>query len=45
MSEDFEVIGAIEDIQPIARGSRIREIARLRKAFGTGRLRKLNQRA
>ena len=40
-SEDFEVIGAIEQIEPIAVGNRIREIARLRKAFGAGRWRKL----
>jgi hypothetical protein len=41
MSEDFEVIGAIDEIQLIARGSGIREIARLRKAFGSGRWRKM----
>ena len=40
-AKDFEVIGAIEEIKIIAVGSRIREIARLRKAFGTGRWRKL----
>ena len=39
--QDFEVIGPIEEIKIIAVGSRIREIARLRKAFGTGRWRKL----
>jgi len=39
--EDFEVIGRIEQIETIAVGSRIREIARLRKAFGAGRWRKL----
>ena len=41
MSEDFEVIGRIDQIQLIATGSRIREIDRLRKAFGPGRWRKL----
>jgi hypothetical protein len=41
MSEDFEVIGTIDEIQTIATGSRIREIVRLRKAFGPGRWRKL----
>jgi hypothetical protein len=41
MSEDFEVIGSIEEIETIAIGNRIREIARLRKAFGAGRWRKL----
>jgi len=39
-SEDFEIIGKIEQIKPIAIGSRIREIARLRKVFGAGRWRK-----
>jgi len=41
MSEDFEVIGRIEQIQLIARGNRIREIDRLRKAFGAGSWRNL----
>ena len=41
MDEDFEIVGAIEHIQTIAVGRRIREIARLRKAFGAGRWRKL----
>ena len=41
MTEDFEVIGTIEEIQTIATGNRIREIARLRRAFGAGRWRKL----
>ena len=41
MSEDFEIIGKIDEIETIAVGSRIREIARLRKAFGEGRWRKL----
>ena len=39
--EDFEITGKIEHIKPIAFGSRIREIARLRKVFGAGRWRKL----
>ena len=39
--EDFEVIGTIERIEIIAIGPGIREIARLRKAFGAGRWRKL----
>ena len=38
--EDFEVIGRIEQIEPIAIGVRIREIARLRKVFGARRWRK-----
>jgi hypothetical protein len=41
MDEDFEIIGRIEEIETIAVGSRIREIGRLRKAFGPGRWRKL----
>ncbi len=41
MDEDFELVGAIENIETIAAGTRIREIERLRKAFGAGRWRKL----
>jgi hypothetical protein len=41
MDEDFEIIGKIEEIKLIAVGKRIHEIARLRKAFGVGRWRKL----
>ncbi len=41
MDEDFEIIGRIENIETIAVGNRIREIERLRKAFGVGRWRKL----
>ena len=41
MAEDFEIIGAIENVTIIAVGSRIHEIKRLRKAFGRGRWRKL----
>ncbi|HJQ24164.1 MAG TPA: hypothetical protein VKA60_09640 [Blastocatellia bacterium] len=37
----FEVISEIEEIQTIAAGKSIRDIARLRKQFGTGRWRKL----
>lgn len=37
----FEVVGKITDIETIAVGSKIRDIARLRKQFGTGRWRKL----
>ena len=39
--EDFEIIGTIEQIETIAVGNRINEIARLHKAFGIGRWRKL----
>ena len=41
MNEDFEIIGGIEQITTIAVGSNIREIKRLRKAFGDARWRKL----
>ncbi len=37
----FEIIGEITDIETIAIGSAIREIARLRQQFGSGRWRKL----
>jgi hypothetical protein len=37
----FEIIGEITNIERIAVGSSIREIARLRKQFGAGRWRKL----
>ena len=37
----FEIIGEITDIETIAVGSKIREVARLRKQFGKGRWRKL----
>jgi hypothetical protein len=37
----FEIIGEITEIETIAVGNRIRDIARLRKQFGKGRWRKL----
>lgn len=37
MDEEFEILGKIEAIKTIAAGNRIREIDRLRKAFGAGR--------
>ncbi len=37
----FEIIGEITDVETIAVGSSIREIARLRRIYGTGRWRKL----
>lgn len=37
----FEIIGAIADIQRIAVGSSIRDLARLREKYGAGRWRKL----
>jgi len=41
MNQDFEIAGKITDIQIIAIGSNIRELAVLRKRFGRGRWRKL----
>jgi hypothetical protein len=37
----FEIIGPMEGIEPIAVGTSIRDIARLRKRYGTARWRKL----
>ena len=37
----FEIIGEITEIERIATGSSIREIARLRKQFGAGRWQKM----
>jgi hypothetical protein len=37
----FEIIGEITEIETIAVGNAIREIARLRKRYGYGRWRKL----
>jgi hypothetical protein len=38
---NFEIISEIREIETIAVGSRIRDIARLRKMYGKGRWRKL----
>ena len=38
---DFDAISEITDIKTIASGSAIREVKRLRKAYGQGRWRKL----
>ena len=38
---DFELVGPITKIEPIAIGRAIRELARLRKRYGSGRWRKL----
>jgi hypothetical protein len=38
---DFEIIGEITQIETIARGSGIRNRARLRRQYGRGRWRKL----
>jgi hypothetical protein len=36
----FEILGEISEIETFATGSAIREVARLRKAYGRGRWRK-----
>src|SRR5262245_9058845 len=38
---DFELVGPIRDVEPIALGRAIRELARLRRRYGRGRWRKL----
>jgi hypothetical protein len=38
---DFEKVGEISDVETIAIGSRISDIARLRRVYGRGRWRKL----
>jgi hypothetical protein len=37
----FEIVSEITDIETIAIGSRIRDVAKLRKRYGKGRWRKL----
>ncbi len=37
----FELIGKVENIEPIAIGGKIHDVARLRKMYGKGRWRKL----
>ena len=38
---DFQILGEISDIESIATGRAIRDLARLRKQYGRGRWRKL----
>lgn len=38
---NFEVVGEINEVETIAVGSSIRDVARLRRAYGSGRWRKL----
>jgi hypothetical protein len=38
---DFEIVGEISEVETIAVGSSIREITRLRRAYGSSRWRKL----
>lgn len=40
MTVEFQVIGTISDAETIARGSGIRELPRLRRAYGPGNWRK-----
>ncbi len=37
----FEIVSEISDVETIAVGGRIREVARLRRVYGRGRWRKL----
>lgn len=41
----FEIVGKIEDIEIIAVGTNIRDLAYLRKVYGRGRWRKLKGKA
>ena len=41
MERDFELVGVIQDIETIAVGARIREVAYLQKVYGRGRWRKI----
>lgn len=38
---NFEILGEITDVETIAVGGKIREVARLRRLYGRGRWRKL----
>ncbi len=38
---DFEILGEITQIEPIARGTGVRDRARLQRQYGSGRWRKL----
>lgn len=42
---DFRIVGEITDIEVIATGSGIRDLARLRKFYGKGRWRKMKGQA
>jgi hypothetical protein len=39
----FEVVGEIADVETIAVGRSIRDLVRLRKAYGSGRWRKMKE--
>jgi len=38
---DFEILGELSDVEPIAVGSGIRDLPRLRRLYGKGRWRKM----
>lgn len=38
---DFELVGAVTDVETIANGKGIRELPRLRRLYGKGRWRKM----
>ena len=42
---NFEIVGPLRDVEVIAVGRRIRELARLRRVYGRGRWRKMKARA
>jgi len=42
---DFQIIGSIRDVETIAVGRQIRDLARLRRAYGKARWRKMKGRA
>lgn len=39
--QDFEILGELSDVQPIAVGSGIRDLPRVRRLYGKGRWRKM----
>jgi len=42
---DFQIIGSIRDVETIAVGRQVRDLARLRRAYGKARWRKMKGRA
>ena len=42
---DFQIIGSIRDVETIAIGRQVRDLARLRRAYGKARWRKMKGRA
>jgi len=41
MTDDFKIIGELQEIEIVATGAQIRELPTLKKRFGRGRWRKL----